>query len=66
MERNSEKRFGKSRADKKIAGVCGGIAAYLGLSSKSVRLLCFGLCLLFPNGILVYVLLAAVLPFQDR
>ena len=34
MERNKEKRLGKSRADKKITGVCGGIAAYLGLSPK--------------------------------
>lgn len=42
MERNKEKRLGKSRADKKITGVCGGIAAYLGLSPKSVRILCLG------------------------
>lgn len=65
MERNKEKRLGKSRADKKITGVCGGIAAYLGLSPKSVRILCFGLYLLFPNGILAYLLLAAVLPFSN-
>ena len=63
MERNKEKRLGKSRADKKITGVCGGIAAYLGLSPKSVRILCFGLCLLFPNGILAYLLLAGSASF---
>ena len=66
MERNKEKRLGKSRADKKITGVCGGIAAYLGLSPKSVRILCFGLCLLFPNGILAYLLLAAVKMQGDK
>lgn len=65
MEQKKEKRFGKSRIDRKVAGVCGGIADYLGLSSKCVRMLCVGLCLVFPNGILVYGLLAAVLPVQN-
>ena len=37
MERNKEKRLGKSRADKKITGVCGGIAA-LPCNGASARL----------------------------
>ena len=40
MYNNNEKRYlRKSRSDKMIAGVCGGLANYLGVDSTMVRLL---------------------------
>ena len=34
-----EKKLYKSNTDKKICGVCGGIAEYLGIDSTEVRLI---------------------------
>jgi len=54
----------RSREDKMIAGICGGIAKSLGWSSTSVRVLYVLVSVLsaaFP-GILVYVILWIVMP----
>jgi phage shock protein C len=56
------KKLFKSRFDKKISGVCGGIARYLGVNSTVVRLV-FALGAIFGYGsfILVYIALALIL-----
>lgn len=54
----------RSRHDKMIAGVCGGIARSLGWSSTTVRVLYVLISVLsaaFP-GILVYVILWLLMP----
>jgi len=54
----------RSRRDKVIAGVCGGIARSLGWSSTAVRVLYVLVSVVsagFP-GILVYIILWAVMP----
>lgn len=54
----------RSRSDRVIAGVCGGLADWLGWPAGRVRLLYVVVSLvpfLFP-GLLVYLLLWAVLP----
>ncbi|WP_335871849.1 PspC domain-containing protein [Bacillus sp. 2205SS5-2] len=43
----------KSRTDKSISGVCGGIAEYFGISSLSVRLI----FLFLPANLLIYLIL---------
>jgi phage shock protein PspC (stress-responsive transcriptional regulator) len=56
----------RSRSDRVIAGVCGGIARWLGWGSTTTRVLYVLLSILsagFP-GILVYILLWIVMP-QD-
>jgi phage shock protein PspC (stress-responsive transcriptional regulator) len=56
--------FYRSRHDKIIAGVCGGIATSLGWSATLVRILYVIVSILsvaFP-GILVYVILWAAVP----
>ncbi|NLG08485.1 MAG: PspC domain-containing protein [Deinococcales bacterium] len=35
----TDRRLARSRTDRKVAGVCGGIAAFVGTSSGTVRLL---------------------------
>ncbi len=59
--RQSKKLY-KSRSDKKIAGVCGGLAKYFGISSTVVRLL-FVITLFAGSGMsfLIYIALAIVL-----
>ena len=61
MFRNTSKRLYKSN-DKKIAGVCGGIADYFDIDPTIVRLLFFLLVLLVGNGIVTYIACAVILP----
>lgn len=57
----SHKRLTRS-ADKKIAGVCGGLADYFEVDSTVVRL-CWLLAVLFAGtGFLAYIILWIVLP----
>ncbi|MCA0151113.1 PspC domain-containing protein [Rossellomorea vietnamensis] len=52
----------KSRTDKSISGVCGGIAEYLGISSLGVRLI----FLLLPANILIYIILVNTMHDSPR
>jgi phage shock protein PspC (stress-responsive transcriptional regulator) len=57
-----EKRLHRSLTDKKIAGVCAGLAEYLGWDSTLVRLLWIILTLLGGSGVLIYIVLWIVMP----
>ncbi|MDD4209968.1 MAG: PspC domain-containing protein [Bacteroidales bacterium] len=59
-----DKKFARSK-DRKIAGVCGGIAEYLNIDPVIVRAVF--LCLLFfgGSGFIVYLILVVVMPEQD-
>jgi phage shock protein C len=57
-----EKRLHRSLTDKKIAGVCGGVAEYLGWDPTLVRLLWVILTLLGGSGVLIYMVLWIVMP----
>jgi phage shock protein C len=57
----------RSRNDRMIAGVCGGIARWLGWSSTAVRILYVlvsAMSAAFP-GILVYIILALLMPLEE-
>ena len=61
------KRLRRSRSDRFIAGVCGGLADYFGLSPTGVRVvyvLASILSVAFP-GIIVYLILWALIPSED-
>ena len=58
------KKLMRSRADRKIAGVCAGLAQYFDLDSSLVRILCFFIALatgIFP-GIVTYLLAWIIVP----
>ncbi len=57
-----EKKLRKSKTDKKLCGVCGGIAQYLGLDSTIVRLIAVLLAVFCGSGLLVYIIAALVMP----
>jgi phage shock protein PspC (stress-responsive transcriptional regulator) len=62
----SDMKLAKSEDDKVVAGVCGGIGEYFGVSSTLIRLafvVCFFLG--FGSPFLVYVLLALFMPKQS-
>jgi pspC domain protein len=65
MYNNNEKRyFRKSRTDQMFAGVCGGLAEYLGVDSSMVRL-AWAICVVFGGaGLLLYIIAAIIIPYE--
>ena len=66
-EEAAERRTGKirlhrSRTDRKVAGVCGGIAEYLNADPSIVRLVTIVLMFGWGSGLLAYLICALVLP----
>ena len=59
------RRLTRSRTDKMIAGVCGGLAEALDIDSTVVRLLFILLALLGGHGILIYLILWVIMPRGD-
>ncbi len=58
----SEKRLVRSRSDKMLFGVCGGLADYLNIDPVIIRLLAALLTLWNGVGLLIYVVLALIMP----
>lgn len=58
-------RLHKSVKDKKVAGVCGGIAEYLNTDPTIIRLVFALLALGWGSGVLAYIVCALVLPDGD-
>ena len=61
-----KKRFYKSTKDKKLCGVCGGIAEYFNIDPTIVRLICAVICLAYGSGIILYIILAIVMPDDNN
>ena len=58
-------RLMRSRTDKKIAGVCGGLADYLDVDPTIVRVVAIMLALLGGWGVLGYVVAWAIVPEEQ-
>lgn len=56
------RRLTLSSRDKKIAGVCGGIAEYFGVDSTLVRVIAVIFALFFGWGIIAYLLAWWIMP----
>lgn len=61
----SETRLTRSETDKMIAGVCGGIAAYLDIDSVFIRLAFVLLALASGIGIAIYLIMWIVMPRES-
>jgi phage shock protein C len=59
-----QKRLHRSRTEKMIAGVCGGIAEYLNVDPTLVRVLWVFIALLAGSGVLLYLILWIVMPLD--
>lgn len=57
-----ERRLVRTMNDKKIAGVCGGLAKYFGIDSTIVRFILLALFLLYGAGFIVYIVGWIVMP----
>ena len=60
------KRLHKSRRDRIVFGVCGGIAEYFGADSTVVRLIFIVAMVFEPRFLLVYLLMALIMPEGDE
>ncbi len=58
----NQKKLYRSQTDKKVCGVCGGLAQYFGLDSTLVRVGCVVLMLAAGSGLLAYIVCAIVMP----
>ena len=56
------KKLYRSTTDRKLAGVCGGLAEYLGIDSTIVRLIFAALVIFAGTGILAYIIAAIIIP----
>lgn len=59
------KRLYRSRSDRQIAGVCGGLAEYFDVDATIVRLLFVAFALLGGPGLLLYIIMAIVVPEEE-
>ena len=57
-----KKRLYKSNTDKKLCGVCGGIAEYFEVDPTVIRLAWVVFTLMGGSGLLAYIIAALVMP----
>ena len=60
-----EKRLQRSRTEKMLGGVCGGLAEYFNVDPTLVRVIWIAITLLAGVGILLYIILWLVVPLQS-
>lgn len=61
-----KKRLYRSTTDKKIFGVCGGLAEYFNIDPVIIRVIWAVLALCYGTGLLLYLIMAFVVPVQGR
>ena len=58
------KKLYRKRHDKKVAGLCAGLAEYLEMDVSIVRILTIAACLVGTLGFWVYLVAAIVVPME--
>ncbi|UTC67106.1 MULTISPECIES: PspC domain-containing protein [unclassified Treponema] len=61
-----KKRLYKSSSNKKILGVCAGLAEYLGVDPVLIRLLWIIFALFVGSGVIVYIIAAIIMPYDTE
>jgi len=56
----------RSRDNRWIAGVCGGLAEFFGLSPKVVRIICALMIMVYGSGLIIYIILALFIPKEPN
>lgn len=59
------KKLTKSRTDKKLCGVCGGMARYLEVDPTIVRIVWAGVAFCAGFGLVAYIAAALIMPYED-
>lgn len=61
-----KKKLYRSEKDRKICGVCGGIAEYFNMDSTIVRLVWLFLSFAYGCGLLLYIAAALIIPNESE
>ncbi|MCY3718831.1 MAG: PspC domain-containing protein [Anaerolineaceae bacterium] len=61
-----KRKLYRSLSDRQLAGVCGGLASFLGVDAAITRLLLLFLVLAGGPGVLVNLVMAVVVPVEPR
>ena len=61
----SKKKLCKSRKNKMIGGVCGGLAEYFNIDPTIVRIIAGVLCIAKGLGVIVYIVACIVMPYDE-
>ena len=59
-------RLYKSRSDKMILGVCGGLSKYFDIDASIIRIIWAATALFYGTGFLLYLVAAFVLPYEEE
>ncbi|HEX5002074.1 MAG TPA: PspC domain-containing protein [Bacteroidia bacterium] len=54
------------RKDKKIFGVCGGLGDYFNMDPTIIRIIFLAAAILFGSGLLLYLIMALVMPEEKQ
>ena len=60
------KRLYRSRSDRWLFGVCGGIGDYFGLDPILIRVLFVIFSLMFGSGVLLYIIMWLIIPQEPE
>ena len=61
-----DKKLYRSRNEKMLAGVCGGVAEYFGVDATVVRLIWAAVTFFAGVGILIYIAAAIIMPYPPE
>ena len=59
---DATRKLYRSRTDRKIAGVCGGLAKYFGMDATMIRVLFVVLAVLGGSGLAIYLAMWIIVP----
>ena len=65
MSQQKPKRLYRSRRDRQIAGVCGGLGEYFNVDPTLIRILWVLLTLTIGTGLMLYIILAIIIPEES-
>lgn len=60
-----QKKLYRSRTDRKIWGVCGGLAKYFDIDPTIVRVIALASILVGTLGIWIYIIMALIVPLES-
>ena len=62
----TDKKLYRSESDKKLAGVCGGLADYLGVDVTIIRLIWALVAVFGGTGLVAYLIAALIIPTESE
>lgn len=62
---NDMKKLYRSKSNRMISGVCGGLGEYIGVDPTLIRLAYVLLSIAYGTGLLLYILFSVIIPEED-